>query len=271
MTDSPIKLRAGVSPTCRGSTGFSHNGWNPAPLAPSSRIASESSTFEAGVSRSDNHGWNPEWSESPISIRTCGVAHALHRCLLPRSRPPRPRWRFRHRPSRGFRRPSDTLLSNSRRAVGRLWGGFRFGNRRLGLLPAPAACSRRSSGVLPFPGGSVGSGSHVRSGPQGRFASLGRSLAHATGLDPLRHARLVFLGCRGRGSSGETPGQSVARRPNCLPFLDPAPGGRGASHRGPHRVCPFRSSLHRTVRGSCRGPLRSPVIFQFSSFGGICP
>jgi hypothetical protein len=275
MTDSPIKLRADVSPTCRGSTGTRHNGWNPAPLVPPSRIAFESAAFEIDSSRLDNHGWNLEWSESPTSIRTCGVAHATHRCFLSRSRPPRPRWRFRHRSSRGFRRASHTFLSFRRRAVGRLWRRFRFGLRQLGVLAAPAAGSRRSIRFSPLPGRSAGSGSHVRSGPQGRLAPLGRSFADASGLSALGRARLVLLGCRGRGASHQAGRQFVGRfvgsSPGGFPRVHPASDRRGKAHRRTHRLCPLRSGLHSAVRGARRGSFRTPVIFQFSPIGGISP
>lgn len=83
MTDSPIIPRADVSPTCRGSTGTRHNGWNPAPLVTPHLSSLARPVFGSlqdpnpnapRVEQNDghSHGWCSERSARPTSLRTCG-------------------------------------------------------------------------------------------------------------------------------------------------------------------------------------------------------
>jgi hypothetical protein len=263
MTDSPIKLRADVSPTCRGSTGTRHNGWNPAPLVPSSCFALEIASPELETSRADNHGWNPDSSVRPTSLRTCGVAHAIHRCFVPRSRPPRPRWRLRHRSARGFQRPSYPLLTRPAGTLRRLRGGlWRLG--RLGILASAAACSIRTAGDRSV-SGSPRSGSHVRSGLEGRFAAGGRSVAGASGLGALGRSGLVLLGCRGCGASAFFAGG----RPCRLPGRDSAAGCGSSAGGGPHGLRSIRSGIHGALDLAGRGSFRDFAIVRSRSNGGF--
>jgi len=83
MTESPIISRADVSPTCRGTTGLRHNGWNPTPLVAPDR-SRQSELWTRSFADLDpnglmenpalgrSHGWCPASLIHPISRRTCG-------------------------------------------------------------------------------------------------------------------------------------------------------------------------------------------------------
>ena len=277
MTDSPIKPRANVSPTCRGSTGTRHNGWNPAPLVPPSRLGSQSDTLDHSLKLESNgvdiHGWNPDWSVQPTNSRTCGVAHALHRCIVPRplarTCPTRPRRGLPDRPARRCRRSPDSLFTSPDRTVGRVWGRFRISNRRLGFLASSPASAGAEGATHPI-AGSPRSGSYVRSGPQGRFAPRGGSLAPASGFGPRGRAGLVLLRRRGGGSA---PSGGVARsaRSRCsvgLPRCGSAPRGGGAAGGRSHGLRPVCSALLNTTRRPVR---RFSNVASFPHFGGFRP
>lgn len=262
MTDSPINLRADVSPTCRGSTGPWHNGWNPAPLVPPFRIVFQSATLAPDSSGVDIHGWNPDWSAQPTNARTCGVAHALYRLIVPH---PRSSWPWRGLPDRSARRHGwspDSLLSSPHPAVGRVRRGCRFRNRKLGLLASssPAAGGEGTS----FPASHhLGSGSHVRPCSEGRIASGGGSFAPASRFGPRRCLGVVLLGCGRRGSSS-----SDCCSASHLAHHRPAEGGRGTPRRRSNRLRPVCPALHDHARRLiCIGACRFTNV-PFSSFGG---
>ena len=269
MTDSPINPRADVSPTCRGSTGLRHNGWNPAPLVPPSRVASLSDSSTHSLDREPNgvdiHGWNPEQSAQPTNSRTCGVAHALHRFFVPRSCPPRP-WRgLPDRLARRRRWSSHSILSCPNRTVGWVRRGLRLRGRGLGLLLASPACAGAEGASHPTPTG-FGSSSHVRPCPEGRIASRGGSFAPASGLRPRGRSGMVFLGCGSCRSS-----TSDSRCESRLSFVSPAESCRsslGCRSNGLRPVC--SALLDHTRRPICIRARRFTNV-PFSSFGGSRP
>lgn len=269
MTDSPINPRADVSPTCRGSTGLRHNGWNPAPLVPPSRVASLSDSLAHSLDREPNgvdiHGWNPEQSAQPTNSRTCGVAHALHRFFVPRSCPPRP-WRgLPDRLARRRRWSSHSILSSPSRTVGWVRRGLRLRGRGLGLFLASPACAGAEGASRPTPTG-FGSSPYVRPCPEGRIAPRGGSFASASGFGPRGRPGLVLLGCRSRGSPSY--GSRCASR-----FADDrsAEGRRsslGGRSNGLRPVCP---ALLDHTRRPIRIRARRFTNVPFSPFGGSRP
>lgn len=270
MTDSPINPRADVSPTCRGSTGLRHNGWNPAPLVPPSRVASLSDSSTHSLDREPNgvdiHGWNPEQSAQPTNSRTCGVAHALHRFFVPR---PRSSWPWRGLPDRNARRrrrSSDSLLSSPCRTVGRVRRGLRCG--WLGLLASSSPATGREGTARPTPTG-FGSSPHVRPCPEGRFASRGRSFAPASGFGPCGRPGLVLLGRRSRGSSSS--GQSDSCCESRLSRNRPAEGCRGQIGGRSHGLRPVCSAFHDHARRPFSKWACRFANVPFSSFGGSRP
>lgn len=269
MTDSPIKLRADVSPTCRGSTGLRHNGWNPAPLVPPFRIVSQSVTVnhvlghdECGV---DIHGWNPDWSAQPTNARTCGVAHALHRCIVPRSRSSWPRRGLPDRLARRRRRSPDSLLSSPRRTIGWVRRGFRLWSRWLGFLASSSPAAGGEGTSRPASDG-FGSSPHVRPCPQGRIPSGGGPFAPASGFGTCGRPCLVFLGRRCRCSS--------SRGSCCESRLS-----RDRSTEGDRSKIGCRSDGLRPVCSALFDHARRPISkwgrrftnVPFSSFGGSHP
>ncbi len=269
MTDSPINPRADVSPTCRGSTGLRHNGWNPAPLVPPSRVASLSDSSVHSLDREPNgvdiHGWNPEQSAQPTNSRTCGVAHALHRFFVPRSCPPRP-WRgLPDRLARRRRWSSHSILSSPSRTVGWVRRGLRLRHRGLGLFLASPACAGAEGAACPTPTG-FGSSPHVRPCPQGRIAPRGGSFASASGFGPRGRLGLVFLGCGSRRAASSSSRCESSLSDDCS-----AEARRGPSRRrsnGLRPVCP--ALLDHARRPICIGARRFTNV-PFSSFGGSRP
>jgi hypothetical protein len=269
MTDSPIKLRADVSPTCRGSTGLRHNGWNPAPLVPPSRIVLQSVTLnhvlDHDVCGVDIHGWKPERSGQPTNARTCGVVHALYRCIVPRSCSSWP-WRgLPDRCARRRRRSSDSLLSSPHRTVGRVRRGLQFRNWGLGLLASPSPAAGGEGTSCPASDG-FGSSPHVRPCPQGRIAPGGGPFAPASGFGPRRCPGLVLFGRRSRGSSS-----SGSCRESALSRNRPAESGRGKVGCRSDCFRPVHSALLDFPRRPISRCGRRFTNVPFSSFGGSRP
>ncbi len=272
MTYSPINPRADVSPTCRGSTGPWHNGWNPAPLVPPSRIVFQSPTLALDRSGVDIHGWNPDRSAQPTNSRTCGVPHALYRLIVPR---PRSSWPWRGLPDRSARRhrwSPDSLLSRPDATVGRLRRGPRLWSRcgrELGILASSSPPAGREGTGRPasdwFRSESDGSSPYVRPCPEGRIASGGGSFALASGFRPRRRPGLVLLGRRRRSaSSGGCHAFGFAIR-------RPAAGGPSTVGGRSHWLRPVCSALlDHTRRPISKWTCRFPNV-PFSSFGGSRP
>ena len=263
MTHTPIKPRADVGPTCRGSTGTRHNGWNPAPLLAPIRFAPVSSAPQGDSTGADNHGWNPGSSALPISSRTCGVVHAIHRIIHGRTRSPRPRRGFRHRSPRGLRRPAHQILSRSNGKRGRLrprlreWGrgwprGWGREFRRLGLLPASS--SSRVRAARPDSPARLGTrpGSHVRSCSQGRLAPLGRSLAHPSSRRAGGDSGLLLIHRFCRRAAARNCRRHCSGR---LAGVDRPAYGRIPPGRRSHRLRPLRPRFHSTLGRARRGPI----------------
>ena len=242
MTHAPINPRADVSPTCRGSTGTRHNGWNPAPLVDPSRVSFLSFAPQGDSTGLNYHGWNPDWSALPINHRTCGVAHALHRIIISGPCSLRSRRGLCHRSARGGRRAPYAFIASPHGERRRLRRGLRWGGfGGVGLLaPATAACSG-ATGTGALAGFGARSGTYVRSCLEGGIASLGRSLAHASGGGLGGDACLLLLDRRGGGLPASTGG---GHRPCRFAQHDrPAHGGIAAGRR-PNGLRPVRSCLH---------------------------
>ena len=283
MTDSPINPRADVSPTCRGSTGPWHNGWNPAPLVPPSRIVSQRVNLNhilghdsCGV---DIHGWNPDRSAQPTNSRTCGVPHALYRLIVPRplacTCSSWPWWGLPDRSARRHRWSPDSLLSRPDAAVGRVRRGLRLRSRcgrKLGLLASSSPPAGGEGTSSPTPSG-FGSSPYVRPCPEGRIASGGGSFAPASGFRPRGRPGLVLLGRRRCGSASS--GSSAGSRSVGLSLSNPAEGGRSQIGGRSHCLCPVCSALLDHTRRHISMPIsraasRFPNV-PFFSFGGSRP
>jgi hypothetical protein len=273
MTDSPINLRADVSPTCRGSTGTRHHGWNPSPLVAAILSAFSSRLFGTNTSlepearigredRRDNHGWNSVRLAIPTGSRTCGVAHATHRDFNISFGSPRSRRGLCHRPARGCRRSPHAIFAPARGKIGRVRGRFRRGGG-LGwvggrVLPASPPIAHRVGRLGRITSGVVGPGPYVRPGSQGRIAPGRGSLPVQAG----RRARIdaLLLLIHRRGLRVEARGPRSGSDPGHLPVIHRAPTRCRAQ-----RVLAIRSRFDRAV-GRPRGAFRLAALVP--AFGG---
>jgi hypothetical protein len=235
MIDTPINPRADVSPTCRGSTGTEHNGWNPSPrfwqiyrTAPQASGQSLETTTDG-----PRAGW--EYQPRPGSA---GVFHAPHRyCQCPRSS--WPGWGLCDRHPGGLGWSPDSFQSVPGIPDRRLRSGLRrFWGRRGGRVLASSSPARLGRGGR----GSCSehrSGAHVRSGAAGGVAPGNRSVA-----DPARVGALVFAGLvlvdRRRGSPEAS--ECVRCDPSSLARVHPA-SSRGRSNG----LRPVHSRIHGVV------------------------
>jgi hypothetical protein len=242
MIESPIIQRAAVSPTCRGSTGRVHNGWNP---------TSPSAALSGGLAAGLRDGWLAQ--PQPGSA---GGSHAVHRLRdkLQRPRSSWPGWGLRDRHSRGGRWTPDQAFSGRSGSLGLFQpgvGGFGRLEWR-GLQPAPSPRLAGSIGGC-RPRAILGLRAHVRSRLEGGFASGNRSVPHAAGRRAFPGVGLVLVH-RGRGGaeSSDARGRHACR----LAGLDLAASGRGTVG-----LCPVRSRFnHFGGRSGRRGGARGTFI-----------
>jgi len=247
MNQSPINPRADVSPTCRGSTGFIHNGWNPTPLVPSD-VWFEFAAIEQGLNLLSNR---PSDQTSTRGTTTegvrfggftlpesghAGVPHDALRSGSTGSHPPRPRRRLRYGTSTGFQRPARPLLSTPRRSPRRLRRG------RLGIfkrvLPAPASIDLGQGPTQRPASPRLRRGARLRLGPAGRGSAGGGPVA-VSAVVGARVGPGLLLRHRGgdRPATGrfDPPPESGGVRRNS----SAAPGRRA------QRVCPVCPRLPR--------------------------
>ncbi len=252
MIDTPINPRADVSPTCRGSTGTKHNGWNPSPrfLSSSRKAGRPQETTTDGP----RDGWQPQ--PQPGSA---GVFHAPHR-IRERIGSARP-WRGlcdRH-PGR-LGRATDPILARSGFSNGWIRTGLGGLLPRVGRVltaPSPTGPRGRGWGRGFGPGSAGGSRAHVGPRPEGWLAAGDRSVADAPRVGALVAAGMVLVDRRGgRSAERDAHGRDSGR----VAGGHPAPTGGG-----PNGVCP----VHSRVDGLVDVPGRSAALF--GSFRGVRP